>query len=53
MAALLGLLEDGRLEGPTLYWHTYSALPPPFPEPGPEDYRQLPRAFHRFFEREV
>ena len=53
MAALLALLEDGRLEGPTLYWHTYNALPPPFPEPGPEDYRQLPRAFHRFFEREV
>jgi len=50
MAAVLALLEDGRLEGPTLYWHTYNALPPPFPEPGPEDYRQLPRAFHRFFE---
>ena len=50
MAALLALLEDGRLEGPTLYWHTYNALPPPFPEPGPEDYRQLPPAFHRFFE---
>lgn len=50
MAALLALLEDDRLEGPTLYWHTYNALPPPFPEPGPEDYRRLPRAFHRFFE---
>lgn len=50
MAALLALLEDGRLDGPTLYWHTYNALPPPFPEPGPEDYRRLPRAFHRFFE---
>ena len=50
MAALLALLEDGRLEGPTLYWHTYNALPPPFPEPGPEDYRRLPKAFHRFFE---
>jgi len=50
MAALLALLEVGRLEGPALYWHTYNALPPPFPEPGPEDYRRLPRAFHRFFE---
>ena len=50
MAALLALLEDGRLEGPTLYWHTYNALRPPFPEPAPEDYRQLPPAFHRFFE---
>jgi len=50
MAALLALLEDGRLEGPTLYWHTYNALPPPFAEPGPEDYRRLPAAFHRFFE---
>ena len=50
MAALLALLEDGRLEGPTLYWHTYNALPPPFPQPGPDDYRRLPPAFHRFFE---
>lgn len=50
MAALLALLEDGRLEGPTLYWHTYNALPPPFPQPGPDDYRRLPSAFHRFFE---
>lgn len=50
MAALLALLEDGRLEGPTLYWHTYNALPPPFSEPRPDDYRRLPRAFHRFFE---
>lgn len=53
MAALLALLEDGRLEGPTLYWHTYNALPPPFPEPGPDDYRRLPREFHRFFERQA
>jgi D-cysteine desulfhydrase len=51
MAALLALLEDGRLgEGPTLYWHTYNALPPPLPEPEPDDYRRLPRVFHRFFE---
>jgi len=50
MAALLALLEDGRLgEGPTLYWHTFNALPPPLPQPGPDDYRQLPAAFHRFF----
>jgi D-cysteine desulfhydrase len=51
MAAILALLENGRLgEGPTLYWHTYNALPQPLPEPGPEDYRMLPTAFHRFFE---
>ena len=53
VAALLALLEDGRLEGPTLYWHTYNALPPPLPEPGPEDYRLLPSAFHRFFEAQA
>jgi D-cysteine desulfhydrase len=50
VAALLALLEDGRLEGPTLYWHTYNALPPPFPEPRPDAYRRLPKTFHRFFE---
>ncbi|MGQ9573236.1 MAG: 1-aminocyclopropane-1-carboxylate deaminase/D-cysteine desulfhydrase [Dehalococcoidia bacterium] len=54
MAALLALLEDGRLgEGPTLYWHTYNALPPPLPEPQPDDYRRLPPAFHRFFAPEA
>jgi D-cysteine desulfhydrase len=53
MAALLALLEDGRLgNGPTLYWHTYNALPQPLPQPQPDDYRQLPPAFHRFFESE-
>jgi D-cysteine desulfhydrase len=51
MAALLALLEDGRLgEGPTLYWHTYNALPQTLPQPEPDDYRRLPPAFHRFFE---
>jgi len=51
MAALLALLEDGRLgEGPTLYWHTYNAFPQPLPQPGPDDYRRLPPVFHRFFE---
>jgi len=51
MAALLALLEDGRLgKGPTLYWHTYNALPQPLPQPQPDDYRRLPPAFHRFFE---
>jgi D-cysteine desulfhydrase len=51
MAALLALLKDGRLgEGPTLYWHTYNALPQPLPQPEPNDYRRLPPAFHRFFE---
>ncbi len=51
MAALLALLEDGRLsKGPTLYWHTYNALPQPLPQPEPDDYRRLPPAFHRFFE---
>lgn len=50
MAALLALLEDGRLgQGPTLYWHTYNALPQPLPQPEPDDYRRLPPAFHRFF----
>jgi D-cysteine desulfhydrase len=54
MAALLALLEDGRLgNGPTLYWHTYNALPQPLPQPQPDDYRQLPPAFHRFFESET
>jgi D-cysteine desulfhydrase len=54
MAALLALLEDGRLgRGPTLYWHTYNALSQPLPQPEPDDYRRLPRAFHRFFETEV
>ncbi len=54
MAALLALLEDGRLgKGPTLYWHTYNALPQPLPQPEPDDYRRLPPAFHRFFETEV
>jgi D-cysteine desulfhydrase len=54
MAALVALSEDGRLGGgPTLYWHTYSAFPPPLPQPGPEDYRRLPRALHRFFERQA
>ncbi len=49
MAALLGMLEDGRLsEGPILYWHTYNALP--LPEPDQSEFRRLPRAFHRFFE---
>ena len=52
--ALLALLEDGRLgEGPTLYWHTYNALSQPLPQPEPDDYRRLPRAFHRFFETEA
>jgi len=51
MAALLALLEDGRLgQGPTLYWHTYNALPQPLPQPQPDDYQRLPPAFHRFFE---
>ena len=51
MAALLALLEDGRLgEGPTLYWHTYNALPQPLPQPEPNDYQRLPPAFHRFFQ---
>jgi len=54
VAALLALLEDGRLgEGPTLYWHTYNALPQPLPQPEPDDYRRLPPAFHRFFEAEA
>jgi len=54
MAALLALLEDGRLgNGPTLYWHTYNALPQPLPQPEPGDYRQLPSAFHRFFTAEA
>lgn len=49
MAALLGMLEDGQLQGgPILYWHTYNALP--LPEPDLADFRQLPRAFHRLFE---
>jgi D-cysteine desulfhydrase len=49
MAAVLGMLEDGRLgDGPVLYWHTYNALP--LPEPDLADFRQLPGAFHRFFE---
>ena len=51
MAALLALLEDGRLgAGPVLYWHTYNALPPALRQPGPDDYRRLPAAFHRFFQ---
>ena len=51
VAALLTLMQDGRLgEGPTLYWHTYNALPQPLPQPEPDDYRRLPPAFHRFFE---
>ncbi len=51
MAALLALLEDGRLgKGPTLYWHTYNALPHPLPQPQLDDYRRLPPAFHRFFQ---
>ena len=50
VAALLALMQDGRLgEGPTLYWHTYNALPQPLPQPEPDDYRRLPPAFHRFF----
>jgi D-cysteine desulfhydrase len=50
VAGLLALLEDGRLgKGPTLYWHTYNALPQPLPQPQPDDYRRLPPAFHRFF----
>jgi len=54
MAALLALLEDGRLgQGPTLYWHTYNALPQPLPQPEPDDYRRLPPAFHRFFQPEA
>jgi D-cysteine desulfhydrase len=53
MAALLSLVERGHFgEGPVLYWHTYSALPAPFPPPKGDDYRRLPRAFHRFFTME-
>jgi D-cysteine desulfhydrase len=33
-----------------LYWHTFNALPLPLPKPQPDDYRKLPRPFHRFFE---
>jgi len=33
-----------------LYWHTFNALPLPLPRPQPDDYRKLPRPFHRFFE---
>ena len=54
VAALLELLESGHLDtGPTLYWHTYNALPVPLAEPGPEDYRRLPRSLHRFFNTEA
>lgn len=54
VAALLALLENGHLDtGPTLYWHTYNALPVPLAEPGPEDYRRLPRSLHRFFNTEA
>lgn len=50
-AALVQMLSDGRLaNGPVLYWHTYNALP--LAEPDLTAYRQLPRAFHRFFEGE-
>ncbi len=54
MAALLSLVESGKLrEGPVLYWHTYNALPAPFPPPKGDDYRRLPRTFHRFFSAEA
>jgi D-cysteine desulfhydrase len=48
MAAVLDMLEDGRLGGGTvLYWHTYNALP--LPEPDLAAFHRLPSAFHRFF----
>lgn len=33
-----------------LYWHTFNALPVPLPRPQADDYRKLPRSFHRFFQ---
>jgi D-cysteine desulfhydrase len=49
-AALLADLEAGRLAGRhVLFWNTYNGQPLP-PEAAALDYRQLPSAFHRYFE---
>ncbi len=48
-AAALRLAEGAEPGEAVLYWHTFNALPVPLPEPQPDDYRKLPRAFHCFF----
>lgn len=50
LAALLADLEAGRLAGRhVLFWNTYNGQPLPA-EAAALDYRQLPSAFHRYFE---
>ena len=51
-AALVHDLRDDASPGVDLYWHTYNARPPP-PELDEIDYRELPRAFHVYFEQDV
>jgi D-cysteine desulfhydrase len=53
LAALLADLRSGTLpDGPTLFWNTYNARDlAPFTEG--VDFRDLPPAFHRYFEEPV
>lgn len=50
LACLLADLEGGRLAGRNVvFWHTYNGQPLPA-EAQALDYRELPPAFHRYFE---
>jgi hypothetical protein len=47
-------VTDRVVETPPFPLYTrYPQLPPPLPQPQPDDYRRLPPAFHRFFEAEA
>lgn len=49
-AACLRVAASAAPDEAIIYWHTFNALPLPLPGPQPDDYRKLPRPFHRFFE---
>ncbi len=40
MSAVIGLAQEGGIEGPILYWHTHNAIP--MPEPDPAAAERLP-----------
>ncbi len=48
LAAMIDHVEAERPTAPVLFWNTYSSSRPHLPPDA--DYRDLPQAFHRFFE---
>ena len=52
LACMLRHIEEGKLsDGPTLFWNTYNSsdLSSIDSQLNFEDYRQLPKSFHKFF----